>query len=137
MFVVSRRVVDIKEVKELSPDVDIGSSDSQNKAQEVNTPHLCGLHRLCSESQHLYSCVVSDSVSTCYVCTLLDYNVQTLCNACVMVVSEWADLLVVSEWVDVMVVSERLLVFANSNPFFLSSSGGSEGKIRTAFVRLT
>ena len=46
-FVVGKRVVDIKEIRELSPDIDIGSSDSQNKAQEVNTPHLCGLHRFC------------------------------------------------------------------------------------------
>ena len=41
MFVVGRRVVDVKEVRELSPDVDIGSSDSQNKAQEVNTHLMC------------------------------------------------------------------------------------------------
>ena len=36
-----------------------------------------------------------------------------------------------------MVVSEWVIVFDNGNPIFLSSSGGNEGKIRTAFVRLT
>ena len=78
MFVVSRRVVDIKEVRELSPDIDIGSSDSQSKSQEVNTPHVCGLYGFCVQRVNTcsYSCVVSDSVCTCYVCTLLDYCVQ-------------------------------------------------------------
>ena len=55
----------------------------------------------------------------------------------VIVVSEWVDVMVVSEWVDLLVVSVWVIIFDNSNPFFLSSSGRDEGKIRTAFVRLT
>ena len=48
MFVVRRKVVGIKEVKELSPDIDMSRSATQlNKAQEVNTTHVCGLHRFC------------------------------------------------------------------------------------------
>ena len=47
MFVVSRRVIDIKEVRELSPDIDVSRSASESKVQEVNTPRVCGLHRYC------------------------------------------------------------------------------------------
>ena len=39
--------------------------------------------------------------------------------------------------VGVLVVNGWMIVFDNSNPFFLSSLGGNEGKIRTVFVRLT
>ena len=69
MFVVGRRVVDIKEVRELSPDIDIGSSDSQSKAQEVNTPHVCGLHRFC--------------VQRVNTCTHVLYQIQCVPVMCV------------------------------------------------------
>ena len=62
MFVVGRRVVDIKEVRELSPDIDIGSSDSQNKAQEVNT--------------HLMCVVCIDCVQRVNTCTHVLYQIQ-------------------------------------------------------------
>ena len=76
MFVVSRRVIDIKEVWELSPDIDMKRSDSESKVEEVSTPRMC-LYRFCA--QRVSACCVlyqSHAMNTYHVCTLLDYVVQ-------------------------------------------------------------
>ena len=77
MFVVSRIVIDIKEVRELSPDIDMSRSASQSKVEEVSTPHVYGLHRFCA--QRVSACCVLYQIramNTYKVCTLLDYGVQ-------------------------------------------------------------
>ena len=77
MFVVSRRVIDIKEVRELTPDIDMSRSASESKVEEVSTPHVYGLHRFCA--QGVSACCVLyqiHTMNTYYVCTLLDYGVQ-------------------------------------------------------------
>ena len=56
MFVIGRRVIDIKEVKELSPGIDMSRSASQSKVEEVSTPHVYGLHIFCA--QRVSTCCV-------------------------------------------------------------------------------
>ena len=56
MFVVSRRVIDIKEVRELSTDIDMSRRASESKVEEVSTPHVYDWHRFCAQG-----------VSTCCV----------------------------------------------------------------------
>ena len=77
MFVIGRRVLDIKAIKELSPDIDMSRSASRSKVEEVSTPHVCGLYRFCA--QGVSTCCVLyqiHAMNTYYVCTLLDYGVQ-------------------------------------------------------------
>ena len=58
MFVIGRRVIDIKEVRELSPDIDMSRSASENKVEEVNTPHVYGfIDSVLRESAPVVCCI--------------------------------------------------------------------------------
>ena len=65
MLVIGRRVIDIKEVRELSPDIDMSRSASESKVEEESTPNVYGLHRFCAQR-----------VSTC--CVLILYQIHAM-----------------------------------------------------------
>ena len=87
MLVINRKVVDImiKEFKELSHDSDIGRSATQSTVEEVNTPHVCGLHRFCVQRVNTCTHVLYQIQCVPVMCIhslTLNVEVQKQCNVC-------------------------------------------------------